>query len=138
MVLKELCDYLVTDIGLVEGTTLFYGIMPDTDDPGNGAIVCLFEYPGLPIEPETGGTTVRLVYPSVQAVCRGIKDDYDTPRLKAEAVLTSFTKILNQSLGGVRYLAVAAQGDPFFLRRDQNFRIEIGCNFSIMKRQSVS
>lgn len=134
MLLPELATYLQSaGIGTL-GTDLFYGRVPASPD------VCtvLMEYGGLPIEPDLGTPTIRLEFPRVQVLTRGLKDDYDTPRLKAQAVLVALTAIVNQSLSGVAYKVAAALQSPFFLRRDQNDRVEIACNYQVMKAPSVS
>lgn len=134
MVLVECTTYLATQsIGTV-GTNLFYGILPDTPD----ACVTLFEYGGMPNEPNMGTGTTRLVFPRIQAVARGIKDDYDGPRVKIQDVVTAFTLIANQNLSGIKYLAILALSDPFFLRRDDNFRVEFVCNFQVTKAYSAT
>lgn len=135
MVLSELTTYLAADgIGLVAATNLFYGSLDDTPD----VQVCLVEYGGLPNEPVMGGTTVRLEFPSVQVFSRGVKDDYDGPRLKIQQVVASFTKIGDQLLSGVQYGGVMAKQPPFHLLRDQNGRHLFACNFAVQKAFSAT
>lgn len=134
MLLPELVSWLVTDGIGVSGTTLFYGIMPDTPD----LCVTLFEYPGLPNEVTLGSTEVNLEIPNVQVVVRGAKQDYDTPRLLIHNVVKSFTKIGETTLLGVRYHAVLARQAPFQVSPDQNFRHIFKCNFRVWKDPSTS
>ena len=136
MLLDEITTYLANaGIGLTAGTNLFYGFMPPAPD----ACVAVHEYPGMAIEPELGGTTVRLEYPSIQIVCRSTDDrtdDYIDPRVMADTVMKELTKIGDTDLGSVRYLAVQAKQSPYFLRRDENFRVHIACNYHVVKNPS--
>ena len=134
MVLAELVTYLAAQGVGTSGTNLFYGFVPPDPD----AMVTLFEYGGQPNEPDLGTVNTRLVFPRVQALARGVRDDYDGPRLKIQDVVTALTKILNQSLSSVAYKAVEPLSDPFFLRRDENFRLEFVCNFKVTKAYSSS
>lgn len=132
MVLAELVTYLATQSIGTAATDLFYGLMPESPD----ACVVLYEYGGMPNEPDLGTPNTRLEFPRVQVVTRGVKNDYDGPRLKAQDVVTALTKIANQTLSGVSYKAVQAIQPPFFLRRDDNFRVEFACNFQVTKGYS--
>lgn len=134
MVLLELVTWLASDGIGTAATDLFYGSLDDTPD----AQVCLFEYPGLPNEPVMGGTTVRLEFPNVHVEVRGVKDDYDGPRLKIQQVVASFTKIGDQVLSGVQYGAVMALQPAFHLKRDENGRHIFACNFRVQKAFSTS
>ena len=134
MVLAELTTYLVTQGIGTAGTNLFYGILPDSPD----ACVALFEYGGYPNDPVLGGTTVRLEYPSIQVMCRGVRDDYTNPRQKAQDVVAAFTKIGTQILSGVEYKAVLGNGPVTFLRRDENFRTIFVCSFDVVKAFSTT
>lgn len=139
MVLPELTTWLAADgLGLTGDINLFYSLMPPDDAVGGLVSVCLYEYGGMPNEPEMGKLTTRLEFPSIQAVARGLANDYDGPRLMMNNVVTSFVKILNQNLSAVRYLAVEPMQPPFLMRRDDNFRVYIACNFKVSKRYSPS
>jgi len=135
MVLDELATHCAANGIGTPGFDLFYGILPPDPD----VCTALFEYGGMPSEPNTGsgGTVNRLVFPRIQVLTRGIKDDYDGPRIRAEQVVTLFTAILNQNIAGVRYLAVTPLQEPFPLRRDDNFRIETVCNYQVYKEPST-
>lgn len=133
MVLAELATLIAASgLGLTSGTNLFYGILPPDPD----VLLTMFEYGGQPNEPNLGRGTTRLVFPRVQVLARGIKDDYDGPRLVLQNIVTLFTAVVNQNVTGIRYLAIEPLQDPFPLRRDDNFRIEIVCNFKITKEYS--
>lgn len=133
MVLAELAAWLQADgIGTV-GTDIFYGILPDTPD----AVICLHEYPGFPNDLVLGSNTINAEWPHVQVVVRGVKDDYDNPRLKIAQVVNSFTKIGETVLSGVRYHAVMAKQAPFMVQPDGNWRNLFKVNFAVYKDPSV-
>lgn len=135
MVLKELATYLQGQGLGTMGTNLFYGFMPPDPD----ICLVLYEYGGLPLEPDMGTPNPRIEYPLIQVVVRGSADeDQDAPRLKIQQAVTALTKIGDQSLSGVQYLAVMAKQAPFFLKRDENFRFYFACNFQVMKDYSYS
>lgn len=129
MVEADLAIYLESQGIGVQGTTLFYGIIPPDPD----AVTCIYVTGGKMNEPDLGTGNTRLEYPSVQIVTRGVRDDYDTPRNKATDVVTAMTKIINQNLNGTRYLAALARHTPMFFRRDENFRCYFTTNFDVTK-----
>lgn len=135
MVTAEIATYLVGQgLGLTSGTNLFRGKLPDTPD----ICVVVYEYGGMPNEPEMGGTTVRLEFPSIQIVTRGVKDEYDAPRLLAQQVMAALTKIGGQTLSGVVYGCVMAKQPPFPLGWDDNFRMRFACNYHVQKGYSAT
>ena len=135
LMIADVTTYLAAQGIGTAAVNLFYGIMDDTPD----AQVVTFEYPGLMNEPNLGKTTANLVYPRIQVQARGIAYDYDGPRQKLQDVVTAFTKVTNQTIvvAGVSYKAIMALQDPFFLRRDANFRVTFACNFQITKEYSA-
>lgn len=134
MVTAELISWLVSDGQGTAGTTLFREFMPADPD----ALVCLYAYGGSANEPEMGGRTVRMEFPHVAAHSRGVKDEADAPCLKLVQIVTSFAKIGDQDISGVRYGAVMAIAPPSFLRKDDNGRFIYVCNFRITKGYSSS
>jgi hypothetical protein len=137
MVLAELAAYLEAQGLGTRTVNLFYGIMPPDPD----ALITMFEYGGLSSEPDTGaggGTAIRIEHPRVQVVCRGIRDDYDGPRLKAQQVVAAFARIGNQTLSGIHYTIVAPLQPPFKLRMDDNHRYEFVCNYQVDKGFSAA
>ncbi len=135
MVLPELTAYLAAQgsLSLVQGTNLFYGILPDTPD----ILVALLEYPGKADEPNLGKGTVNLEYPRIQVVCRGIRDVYDAPRLMTQNIRTIFMAVVNQSIGGISYKAIESIGTPAF-RRDDNFRTIVSLSYEVTKGYSTT
>lgn len=135
MVLPEITAYIAADgLSLTSGTNLFYGDMPELPD----FCVTFHEYSGLPNEPNMGTLITRAEFPRIQVTVRGLADDYDTPRLKAQQIVTSLAKIVDQQLSGVMYHAVIAQQPVFKLRKDGNFRYIFACNFQVDKDYSTS
>ena len=140
MTLVELGTYLIAQgIGTVMGTDVFAGKLPPTPD----VVVCLFEYASLPAEPAVGvdGTTVRYEYPRVQVVTRGVRDDYSGSNATAKKVRKALMKIQNQNLtapGGIStyWIAAIPESGPFFLRRDNNDRVEFVVNCQAFKAVS--
>lgn len=136
MVLPELCAYLVAQgfgSTVANPPTIQYGVLMPTPD----VVICLQEYGGLPDEPDNVGG-IRLEYPFVQALVRGVKDDQDGPRLVIQQVRTAFVKVVNQTLSGIPYKAIEPVSPPFKLRQDDSFRWEFVCNFKVTKGYSAS
>lgn len=140
MLLDEVSSFLVaqnvfTGVGTGGGATpLFTGkIMAAPDVAG-----FLFEYGGKSPEFDLGRGGIRLEFPRIQLVCRGVRDDYSGPRLLAQTAFIQLSAVVNQNLSGVRYLTIDAMQTPFFLRRDDNDRIEIVCNYTVMKVSTAS
>lgn len=132
MILAELVTYLATQGIGTAGTNLFYGLMKEQYPD---VVVVVQENGGTPDEPDLGvnkGQTVRLENPEIVVICRGVRDDYDTPRQKAEDVRTALMKITNQTLSGVKFL-VAETRPPGFRRFDDNFRNEFGVPARVTK-----
>ena len=121
MLLTELAAYLQAQGIGTQGVSLFYGTMPETDPTDSSPVtVVLYEYGGTMNEPDLGTGNTRLEFPSVQIVCRGLANDYNSPRQKATDIVTALTKVINQTLSGVSYKAIepkqalaAAQPDAF-------------------------
>lgn len=132
MTLPDLTAYLATQGIGTEATNLFYGVMP----PDPLACTCLYEYGGYS-EPVLGGTTINIEWPLIQAVTRGIRQDYDGPRLKAQQIVIAFARIGGVVLapGGVGYKAVMAKngGVPKWFKQDDNFCHYFSVNFEVMK-----
>ena len=135
MLLPEVAAYLIAQgIGTALDTDVFLGKIPADPD----VVVVLSEYTGMADEPDLGTGNIRLEFPRIQVLCRGAKDDYATPRQTAQTAKQKLMKVLNQTLSGVRYLAINVESGPFFLRRDQNDRIEIVANYQVTKEFSAT
>ena len=134
MVLPDLVLYLEQQGLGVRAVDIFYGV----SNPEPDACIVLYEYDALPNEPELGGETVRLEFPLVQAMTRGVANEYDLPRLKLQQVVAAFTKIGDELINGTYYLAALAKGGPRHLKQDANFRHYFTCNFQITKDYSAT
>lgn len=134
MLLPDLVLWLENDGVATRAINLFYGYMPTDPD----LCVTLYEYGGGRNEPYMGGKTINLEFPSVHAEVRGARDDYDTPRLLIQQVVTSFAKIGDTIIGTTKYGAVQAMQPPFPLADDANFRHVFAVNFSVQKGYSTS
>lgn len=142
MVLAEVTTYLASQGIGTAATDLFYGPMKEAYPD---AVVLVQEYGGLTDEPNLSdptptaapaGKSIRLEFPRIQILCRGARNDYNTPRAKAEAARVALTKVLNQTLSGVRYLAIEPIQPPFPLSADENERERIVFNCQITKELS--
>jgi hypothetical protein len=132
MILQELCTYL-EEVGLgIQGTDLFYGPMKE-QYPDN--VILVQENGGGMDEPDLGpaeGRAIRLESPEIAVICRGVKDDYDTPRAKAEAVRSAFVAICGTHIEGIDFLV--AETRPVGYRGfDENFRNEFSVPARITK-----
>lgn len=136
MTLQELSTYLVAQ-GVGTASTVFVGKLPPDPD----VVVALFEYGALAPQanlsgPANPGTKVRYEFPRVQIVCRGAKDDYQGPWTTAKAARDAMVAIQNQTLSGTYWISAMPENGPFFLRRDQNDRVEFAANYQVEKVES--
>ena len=137
MVLAEIATYLAAyspSLGLTAGTNLLYGMMPPSPD----ICVALHEYSSLMPEYQLGVDNINIEYPQVQVAVRGVRDEYDAPRLLINNIISALLKIHDQSLSGVKYYAVLPKQSPFSLAPDENMRRIFICNFHVMKDWSIT
>ena len=116
------------------GTDLFLGTMP-SDPNACGAV---YETGGLAPEGGFGVLGVQYETPGVQVVFRGDPHDYAGPRAKAETAYRSLAAVQPGTIvgGSAQYLTVHPQQSPFLMRRDENQRVYIACNFLCQKEPS--
>jgi hypothetical protein len=128
--LDDIGTYLVAQsVGTLQ-TDMFLGWMPDTPD------ACVAVMEGIGDEAlETFGSTsaTNIERPGLQILCRGAKDDYDAPRIKAEAAKDALQDVTNQSLSGTLYQRISMRQPPSMIGRDENGRILISVNFNVHK-----
>lgn len=109
------------------GATLFVGYMPETapDDA-----VAVMEYGGMmgaqPLE-----DPMAYEMPRLQVMVRSAS--YFDGMTKARDAYRALGKVVNTTLGGVRYQRITPVQPPFLIRRDDNGRPEIGFNVEITK-----
>lgn len=135
MLLNELTDYLGFNGVGTPGLDLFYGAMKESYP---SSVILVQVYGGLGDEPSMGdpglnGKTIRLEYPRVQILSRGVRDDTNGPYQRAIDARDALMRISNTILNGVKYLAVEPVQPPFRLRADANFREEYVFNCQITK-----
>ena len=136
MLLDDMGDLLSTGgLGTV-GSTIFLGYEPPAPD----AVVVVYETAGLAPEramsPLAG--TVVCERPGVQIVCRGVRDDYATPRQQAHLAWKLIEGLQPRTLNGRRYLYAEAIQSPFPMRRDDVGRVLIGFNAVAWKELATS
>lgn len=136
MILADVAEYLENQGIGTRATNLFYGILPESPD----ALVTMYEYAGMANEPKMGQGVTSLEFPRIQLVTRGVKDDYDGPKLVGLNIVTVLAKVANMpiSSSGVRYLSISHINGPQFFRRDDNFRILFSINFQVYKDYSTT
>ena len=119
-------------IGTV-GTDIFKGIVPSTPDE----ITSVMETGGAPPvhAMSAGPGTALLTRPHVQVLTRAARADSAAKRAREAGRLLD---ALQRSVNGVRYHAVFALQDPFFLRRDEANRVEFAQNFEVVRANASS
>lgn len=137
MILTELVDYLVTQSIGVKGTTLFGGYQPTDPD----ACVSLQEYQG-----RTSASMVRVFGQAevegelarIQVLTRGLPEDYDAPRLKANDVYRALSRVMSTTLGATVYRVATPLQPPFPLERDGRLRYVFAVNVEVYKAVSAT
>jgi hypothetical protein len=126
--LVDLANYLDTNVtGLILGTNLFIGRMPD--DPN--ACVALYEYGGTAPDQTMGGTLPVLQNPSVQVRVRDTA--YSSAETTANLCFVALEGIVNETINTTRYNRVTAIQSPFPLERDPEDRIIFVQNFDVKR-----
>src|SRR5262249_47211224 len=100
MLLPDIITYLTgytPSLGLTPTVNLFYGILRPDPDFG----VWISEDGGMSDEPDMGTGNIRLEFPQLQVIVRGVKEDYNTPRLLAQQIRTALNKIGSTSANSV-------------------------------------
>ena len=113
---------LVTE-NLVVGTNLHYQTTPD--DPAT--CVILYETAGRAPEHLFGPGPPAYEYRGMQVVTRAAT--HPTAVALAREVWTALLGIVNQTVGGARYLRCDALQSPFPLDRDDKKRLRVICNY---------
>jgi hypothetical protein len=142
VLLDDLRRYLLT--GTIGTSDVFCSVMPDSPDTA----VALYETGGLPsVHAMASGPGAALVeQPRVQVLVRATS--YEAARTIMQAVhhwldgardlylseTTSWIDTVPEvSLGATYYGWIEAVQQPFFLRTDANGRIELACNYQVIK-----
>lgn len=131
MLLDDLSDYLSTGTSI--GTTALYkGLLPDTPS----TVVGLFESGGLPSvhAMSTGPGLATVEQPRVEVIVRST--EYAEARLILHRIHGKLDGLRRTTINGCTYRYASAVQQPFFLRRDENDRVELACNYQIIKDRS--
>lgn len=134
MLLADLCDYLTSQAGFVQGTDLFYGVMPPDPDTA----VALYETGGLSPVRGMGNTAGdhAVERPRVEAVSRA--ESYSVARANAQRVFLKLDGMPAVTLNGVRYKFAQAVQSPFLMGRDAQERVLVACNYDVIKEASTT
>jgi hypothetical protein len=132
MLLDDLNGYLVA--GNVGSTSIFSGWMPFSPDTA----VVIHETGGLPSvhTMSTGPGHPAVEQPRVQVVVRA--PAYEDARIIMHRVHARMDGAKDLTLNGILYHWIDAVQAPFFLRQDENNRIELACNYQIIKDVSTT
>ena len=130
MILEELALFLEQRSIGTRGTDLFTGIMPDTPD----SAVAVLERGGSHAEYALDKKGINIENPSISVWSRATS--YLTARQKSQDALDALVTIANTSLSNVKYLRATPSTSPFLLKRDENDRVDIAFNVSIIKAPS--
>ncbi len=121
---EDMKDALLADsgLGLVFGTDLFVGPMPD----GTDTCVGVFDTGGF--DEEANYTYER---PTIQVRSRGDVDGYRTAMIRAQDIKEVLRAVSNETLNSTRYVQVWPQGDIIYAGRDEKSRPIFTVNFRI-------
>lgn len=131
MILDEIAAYIATNGHGTVGTTIFKGRMPEA--PADA--IALHEYGGGSPDFTHDSDTPIMESPRVQVMVR--HSSYSTGRTLIEAIYRDLCRVHNQSLSGTYYYRLIPQQSPFYLRRDENERVEFTVNFQANKQVSA-
>lgn len=123
MLLDDIADHLASSLTLIVGADIFMGEVPDSPD----SCIIIIPYGGLPPQ-HTMGTDHAIRKPRFQVVCRGERDDFQAPMTTANSVYGAL-HFKETTINSTRYLRCEAIDEPNPLRRDDNERWEITCNY---------
>jgi len=133
MLLEEVAAFLEAQGLGTQGTNLFAG-GPQVDSPNDG--IFLIHAPGLPGIYTMGpsGSAPAIERPRLQVWTTW--SDQENGRAKAEAVHAALRNVYEQTLSGVRYLSIDADGEVADLGKDANGRWQFSANYSVRKKPS--
>jgi hypothetical protein len=96
----------------------------------------IYETGGAGADLGLGVDGIQYEYPAIQVVCRGAAKDYATPRATMQLIYKGLPKVQAEALSGVYYHTIRPMQAPFVLRRDENERVLVACNFLCTKEPS--
>ena len=135
MLLNDIGDYLSSQGGYVQASTLFLGKRPEQPD----TCLTVAEWQGLPAVHAFSALPGQAVVERavIQVVARGAAEDYQPTRLNAQnawALLDGLSRTIN----GVSYKWIKARQSPFLMGMDEEKRILIGFNMDVTKQLSTA
>lgn len=126
-ILDSLGTYLQTQgIGTV-ATNIFYTRMPETPD----VCVALYENTGTGPDHVFGASVKAIDHQRIRVYCRAARNDYPAARTKAENVRAVLGAIRNTTLSGVSILCVLSTSELYPVKRDNDDRAYVGCDFTV-------
>lgn len=136
MMISEIVAYIVAQGAGTENVNLFKDFRPPTPH----TCVTVTEYPGRTAADvwKFGQEGVQREYPRAQIVVRGEPNDYETPRLKAQALYLLVSKGGPSVMSGTQYYSITPLQPPFLLEKDGLNRYVFAVNFEMFKEVTAS
>ena len=129
--LTDIATQLQADGHGIVGTTVFIGRMPDSPDN----CLAVYEYTGQSPLMTHDDPLPHIERPRFQVKVRNT--GYANGRAAIEALYKDLAILRNATLTSANYLWVQPLQQPFYLRRDDNERVEFVVNFECMKALST-
>jgi len=129
-VLDEIGALLQTGGVGVISRDLFLGLRPEQPDE----CLTVGEYPGNASTYVQNIATPLHESPQIQISSRGM--DYERTRAKAKAAWDVLNHVTNQLLSGTRYVSIRPSSPVALIGRDQNGRVIVGFNATVVKEVS--
>lgn len=118
----------VTDVTLTLGTNLFLGRMPDSPD----TCVAIYETAGG-VPDDVFGANSAPPIENAGLMCHTRATSYASCRSLAVDIMTTLSKVINETLTATTYYKISATQSPFALDRDEQERMVFSCNFTAVK-----
>lgn len=110
------------------GTDLFGGEMPDSPD----ACVVVLEAAGFgPMFTMGASTGAAIRRPRIRVLARAAAFDYAAARTKIDAVIAALGVIRAQTTGGVTFMTILQETEPFPVRYDDSDRPVLEVDFTV-------
>lgn len=128
-ILTDIAARIEADGNGIVGTTVFVGRMPDSPDN----CTAVYEYTGQQPLFVHNEAAPHIERPRFQVKVRNTS--YANGRALIESIYTDLS-LRNVTLTSARYLWIVPLQQPFYLRHDDNERVEFVVNFECMKALS--
>jgi hypothetical protein len=129
-ILEAIGDYLEDNGFGTLGTNIWLGIQPQTPDQ----TVTVYENAGSSPTFTMGPGGIRIDYPMLQIVVRGVERDYPDARDKAENIRQLLAAVLETTISGVHIMRIEPMGSVNMLGVDGKQRPLISVNFRCLVR----